>query len=112
MFNMAFTITDWNIENITGYKPITTFYSDFSIADHFGAEAILDTFNRSLKHWGKNYKYLTELVMALNWKIWEHYYADRHNTARLYDRLWRQASEYANEHLTGDELTYYYRTID
>ena len=29
-----------------------------------------------------------------------------------HDRLWRQASAYAEEHLTGDELAYYYRTID
>lgn len=109
---MNFTITDWRIEDITGYKPITTFYTDFSIADHFGGEAIVDTFARSLKNWGNNYKYLTELVLALNWKIWEHYNAGRENTARLYDRLWREASQYAADHLTGDELMYYYDTID
>ena len=26
-----FTIIDWNIEEMTGYKPMTTFYRDFSI---------------------------------------------------------------------------------
>lgn len=109
---MDFTIIDWNIEDLTGYTPITTFYTDFSIADHFGADAIMDTYARSIKNWGRNYKYLTELVMALNWKIWEHYDAGRQNFARLYDRLWRQASAYAEEHLTGDKLAYYYRTID
>lgn len=30
------TIKTWNIEAMTGYKPRTTFYEDFSIADHFG----------------------------------------------------------------------------
>lgn len=28
-------IAVWNIEALTGYKPITTFYEDFSIADHY-----------------------------------------------------------------------------
>lgn len=59
---------DWNIEEMTGYKPITTFYTDFSIAEPFGKDAIIDTYRRSFKHWKDNYKYLTELVMALNWK--------------------------------------------
>ena len=26
-------IEDWRIEELTGYKPISTFYTDFSIAD-------------------------------------------------------------------------------
>lgn len=30
------TVKTWNIEAMTGYKPRTTFYEDFSIADHFG----------------------------------------------------------------------------
>ena len=37
----------WNIESITGYKPQTTFWQDFSIADRFGATAVQDTFNRA-----------------------------------------------------------------
>ena len=34
------TIKVWNIEAMTGYKPRTTFYEDFSIADAFGGTAI------------------------------------------------------------------------
>ena len=34
------TIKTWNIEAMTGYKPRTTFYEDFSIADHFGGPEI------------------------------------------------------------------------
>lgn len=33
------TIKTWNIEEMTGYKPQTTFYEDFSIADCFGVGA-------------------------------------------------------------------------
>lgn len=41
-------IKTWNIEAMTGYKPRTTFYEDFSIADHFGGSAIRDTYCRAL----------------------------------------------------------------
>ena len=64
-------IKDWNIEALTGYKPITTYYRDFSIADKFGKKAILETYKKAVQYAKLNYKYLTELVMALNWKSWE-----------------------------------------
>jgi hypothetical protein len=104
-------IKTWNIERMTGYKPITTFYEDFSIADAFGERAVKDTFNRAFKEWKHNYKYLTELVMALNWKIWEHY---EHNErlAKLYNDLWEKADQYACENLKGEELSYFYETVD
>ena len=105
-------LNDWNIEQICGYKPITTFYTDFSIADRFGYGAIEDTYNRCKKHWCDNYKYLTELVMVLNWKIWEHYDSGNELFAKLYDELWKELSEYAMDNLKGDELSYYFRTTD
>lgn len=103
---------DWNIEAMCGYHPITTFYMDFSIADGFGIEAIKDTYKRAMENWKTDYKYLTELVMVLNWKIWEHY--DRHNDkfTKLYDKLWREADEYACNNLKDEELSYFYRTTD
>lgn len=105
------TIKTWNIEAMTGYKPISTFYEDFSIADRFGKSAVKDTFNRAFSEWKADYKMLTELVMALNWKIMEHY--GRHEAlAQLYDELWRKADLYARENLQGDELMYFYRTTD
>lgn len=104
-------VKTWNIEQLTGYKPITTFYEDFSIADMFGVAAIKDTYNRAFKEWKTDYKYLTELVMALNWKIWEHY--ERNDEyAGLYNDLWMNTAEWACENLKGEELSYYYRTTD
>lgn len=106
------TIKTWNIKQLTGYEPITTFYEDFSIADHFGTKAIRDTYKIGLKNASfLGYEELTEFVMALNWKIHEHY--GRNNTyAELYNELWETASEYAANNLEGEELSYYYRTID
>lgn len=105
-------IKTWNIEEMTGYKPQTTFYEDFSIADVFGTSAIKDTYKRGLEACESlGYVYLTEFVMALNWKIWEHYQSND-TYGRLYNDLWMQACEFATTTLKGEELSYYYRTTD
>ena len=101
----------WNIEEITGYKPITTFYEDFSVADMYGIDAIKETYDICFNEHKDDYKYLTELVMALNWKIWEHYKSNE-KYAKLYDKLWGKTDLYATRHLKGDELKYFYRTTD
>ena len=72
--------------NVFGYETFTTFYDDFTIADRFGLSAIQDTYNRAFSEWKSSYKYLTELVLVLNWKIWEHYDKRNEDYARLYDR--------------------------
>lgn len=101
----------WTIEEKTGYKPISTFYQDFSIADNFGLEAIKDTYKRAFNEWKGNYKYLTELVMVLNWKIYEHYNTNR-KYAKLYNDLWLKADEYARNNLKGKEEDYFYDITD
>ena len=108
---MFTTYKEWNIEAITGYKPITTFYMDFSIADRFGIAAVKDTFRRAMKAWKDNHEYLTELVLVLNWKQWEHYETRPALTEAYYD-LWNEASRYAGETLQGEELEYYFRCTD
>lgn len=37
---MAILLENWTIEETTGYKPLTTFYTDFSIAEKFGLDGI------------------------------------------------------------------------
>ncbi|MBP5424039.1 MAG: hypothetical protein J6Y78_16525 [Paludibacteraceae bacterium] len=98
-------------ESAFGYTQITTFYQDFSIADNFGVNAIKDTFNRAFEEWKTNYKYLTELVMVLNWKIWR-WNDKRDDYAKLYQKLWEKADAYACNNLKGEELDYFYRTTD
>ena len=89
----------------------TTFWSDFSIADRFGTNAVKDTFKRAFAEWKSDYRYLTDLVMVLNHKIWEHYEKNP-KLAAVYDSLWRRADEYASCHLKGDALTYYLKVTD
>lgn len=109
-------VKNWNIEEMTGYKPKTTFYTDFSIADNFGIDAIKDTYKRAFNEWKSDYEYLTELVMCLNWKIAEHYKEDgteeENKLAKLYSDLWEKTDAYAIENLKGEELKYFYNTTD
>ena len=89
-----------------GYELQTTFWEDFSIADRFGLAAVLDTFNRAFREWKGDYKFLTELTLVLNHKIWQ-YYENRPDMAVLYNILWEQAEQYAKENLKRDELSEY-----
>lgn len=104
-------VKTFDSEGLFGYKQITTFFTDFSIADNFGINAIKDTYRRAFAEWKNDYKYLTELVMVLNWKIWQHYETNR-AFAELYQELWEKSDEYALNNLKGDELKYFYRTTD
>lgn len=105
------TLTNWNIEGMTGYTPKTTFYTDFSIADGFGEAAIRDTYKRAFDSWKNNVEYVTELVMALNWKIFEHH-GKNQKLAKLYDELWREADEWCMDNLEGEDKRYYLMTTD
>lgn len=97
--------------NINGYETMTTFWGDFSIADKFGTAAIKDTYKRAFNEWKSNYKYLTELVMVLNWKIWQ-FHEKNDQYAEVYNRLWEEADAYACNNLKGDEAAYFFWTTD
>lgn len=94
-----------------GYETKTTFWDDFTIAEAFGLDAIQDTFNRAFEEWKTNYVYLTELVLVLNHKIW-FWHQKKDDFAALYDKLWRQADDYANENLKGEEYQYFWSVTD
>lgn len=100
------------MELMNGYKMISTFPTDFDIADKFGLSAIKDTFKRAFNEWKSNYVYLTELVITLNFKIWEHYENGNQELASLYNELWEKADNYACENLKGEELSFFYRVTD
>ena len=108
---IQFVTPMWNIEKMTGYKPLTTFWSDFSTAEKFGIEAVKGTFKRAFKEWKGDYKFLTELVMVLNHKIWQ-WYEKNDELARVYVALWEEADNYGCENLKGEELDYFYETLD
>lgn len=104
-------IKDWNIEEETGYVPKTTFYMDFGIAEAFGMKAVKDTYEQAFREWKDDVEFITELVMVLNWKIWEHYKTNE-KLARLYNDLWMELSNWCINNLKGADLSYYYMTTD
>lgn len=101
----------WNIEKETGYRPKTTFWQDFSIADCFGRGAVEDTFRRAFNEWKDDYMYLTELVMVLNHKIVQWQGKDLPLT-EFYNEAWNMADSYAVDNLKGEKLDYFYQTTD
>ena len=94
------TFREFMSEN--GYTVQTTFWEDFTIADLFGLSA---------KEWNEDYKFLTELVLVLNHKIWQHH-KSHPEVAALYNDLWKQADLYAVENLKDDELNYFFEVTD
>lgn len=122
----------WERAEEYGYKPLTTFWQDFSIADaapRFGEDAvpaIRETFKAAVRCFKSNYKYMTELSMVLNHKIFEHHEAavraknagllnrrDHHmRLANEYDGAWRATDEWCRTNLKDEELAYYYDVTD
>lgn len=93
------------------YEYKTTFWMDFSIADRFGISAVRDTYKRAFNEWKDDYIYLTELVMVLNHKIWEHY-EKRPQLAEVYSDLYYKAQDWAFENLGKEEVEYFIRILD
>ena len=97
--------------SVQEHRETTTFWYDFTIADAFGYGAVLDTYNRAFHEWKTHYKYLAELVLVLNHKIWEWHEKDE-ALFSLYYRLWSEADTWALDNLKGDELSFYLAVLD
>ncbi len=99
------------MREMSGYQTITSFYYDFSIADRFGEEAVRKTYKDAMRSWKHDYRYITELYLVLNHKIWELYEKNK-SLAKVYDELWRDCGCWCDENFSKDELLYFYNTID
>lgn len=108
------TLENWRIQEETGYQPLTTFYTDFSIAELYGTRSIAASYEEVFAEWKTSksaYKYLTELAMVLNWKCWR-WWKERREWGELYKELWQKLDAYLQETLKGEELEYYYSVTD
>ena len=90
---------------------LSTFWQDFTIAEHYGRTSIRETFKLAFMCWKNNAEYFTELVMVLNWKIWQWHEIDE-SFARLYDSLWKKADQWAMENFTDEDLSYFLKAVD
>lgn len=95
-----------------GYVPLTTFWEDFCIANKWGKQAVIDTFNNSLEYAKSNYKILTEFVMVLNHQCWYFYEKKDTEMSKFYAKLFYKMDIYATDTLKGEELEYFYDTTD
>lgn len=97
---------------VNGYECKTTFWDDFTIAEHFGVGGILDTYERAFEAWKEDTEYITEFVMILNWKCWDWYERGKSAVSKLYSDLYYKAHEWCLDNLKGEALDYYLRTTD
>ena len=95
-----------------GKQSQTTFWEDFSIADKFGPFAIRDTYKRAFDEWKDDCVYLTELVIILNLKCWDHYEKGNSQLSQLYSDLYYKTHHYAQETLKGEDADYYFEMTD
>lgn len=99
------------LERQFDFKFETTFWEEFSIADNYGSDGIVEHYKLVFGQWKDNLRYLTELVLVLNWKIYQWYGVD--NTIGLtYDHLWKMTDGYAMNTLKGDDLHSYLSFLD
>jgi len=105
-------VSVWDSVSEIGYEQKTTFWMDFSIADHFGVDAIKDTYRRAFENWRTNVEYFTELVMILNRKCWYWYGKNNAELSELYSDLFYEAQGWAHDNYKGDDLDYFFRITD
>ena len=99
------------LEKMLDFKFESSFWEEFSIAEDYGEEGVREHYNIVFPQWKDNLKYLTELVLVLNIKIFLWYGVD--DTIGLtYDQLWKETDGYALETLKGEDLHYYLHTLD
>lgn len=94
------------------YNIVSTFASDFAIADAFGADAVEDTYERSMASFSEDVFMLTEMSLVLNWAIWRYWELHEQELSIMYDKLWKKLDSYMMSHFTGDELQFYIKTTD
>lgn len=110
----------WSMAAEIGYKPKTTFWEGFSIADLFGIDAVKDTFNRAFAAWRDDVEYIAELALVLNHKGCFYYNAsEQHDNdkglyafSQTYFAMYQTVHDYAHEHFTGDDADYYFKVTD
>lgn len=98
--------------NSVGKERKTTFFSDLSIAEWYGIDSINETYKNVTKYWIDNVEFMSEFVIALNQKIWQHHEYGQKELVEVYDKLWRKCDDLCREHFKGEELRYYYDYID
>lgn len=89
----------------------STFRQDFTNAEKHWTDAVIKLCSENFNKYKKDIKNLTELVLVMNWKIWERY-EENVEIAQVYDKLWRDLDERCCNNLKGEDAKYYYKKTD
>ena len=104
-----------NAAAISGYKRLTTFTADLSIAEWTGGKKdVIDTLKRCAKEWCNNHKYFAELVGVAQMKSWEHNARHNHKWSEFYADAYYYLKVLYFEHNKGNDeaIRYYFDNID
>lgn len=101
------------LAQFTDWRPTALYWQRFSIAEKFGLDEIDSVYKDIFSEAKNDYKLLTELVMVLNHKTWEHSeYIRDSEFSKVYSGLFYDTQKYAEQNLKDDELKYYLDVTD
>ena len=92
------------------------FWAAFDEAEEGGADTIQVIANMAYQRWKDSVEELTDLVMVINHKCWEHYRLGNNELSGLYGDLYyfyyEKAINYREKEKRNEDLTYFIRTLD
>lgn len=122
VFTYAMGVEDWckNLyKECSGNDLTYTFISDFAIADWYGKDSVMETYENVLKSWGSDYKAFTEIVVALNLLSWandalrQQGMEGRDEFVEIYSDLYYKARDEFYKKFKGDEeRDWFFRMTD
>ena len=78
----------------------------------YGTKAIEDTYKRCFDCWKSDAKMFTELVAALNHKIWFWHQHNVESYSKLYDKLWREADQHGTSNFKDEDAKHFFYVLD
>ena len=91
------------------YVPFTTYASDFILAEIEGSAGVIKTAKNAWENWKTDYKWATEIIMALNFLAWYHYDEGDISLSQLYSELYYKYMDLYYEQFEGNsEATDYF----
>lgn len=101
------------LSQFTDWRPTQLYWQRFSIAEGYGKEEIKYVYREIFGEAKSDFKLLTELVMILNHKTWQHCEnIVNSDLCDLYKKLFYDTQEYAFKTLKGEELRYFADVTD
>lgn len=93
-----------------------TFWEAFDEAEEGGNATIITIANILYQRWRDSIHELTDLIMVINHKSWDHYQKRNVGFQELYTDLYykyyEKAIEYLEKEHRDEDLTYFIRTLD